>query len=68
MKRRALLHMVVASFAVLLSGESLAKGRSGGGGSKKSGGSNYRSAKSGKYVKKGYAEKNRNTTVKEKRK
>jgi len=28
---------------------------------------NYRSAKSGRYVKKGYADKNKNTTVREKR-
>jgi hypothetical protein len=46
----------------LSAGPALAK-KAGSGASK----ADYRSAKSGKYVKKGYAEKNKNTTVREER-
>lgn len=44
-----------------------ASAKNSGGGAGKSGGSSYRSAKSGQYVKKDYADKHKSTTVKEKR-
>jgi hypothetical protein len=62
----------ITCLALVASGQSLAGGKSGGkssrGKNSKSAGSDYRSAKSGQYVKKNYADKNKSTTVKEARK
>ena len=62
---------IVSSIALIASGSALAKGKGGGGsksGAGKSTSADYRSAKSGKYVKKGYADKNKDTAVREARK
>ncbi len=72
MKRRTILLTLAVLSAVMANGKVHAKGRGGSGSrgrSSKSGrSSNYRSAKSGRYIKKGYANKHPSTTVKEKRK
>ena len=66
MRFKTLLVIAASSLALAASGAALAKGK--GKGASQSAGADYRSAKSGKYVKKGYAEKNKDTTVREKRK
>ncbi len=69
MRRRSFLQALAGVFALLPITEAVAKGGRGGAKSSRSGGaSSYRSAKTGRYVKKSYADKNRNTTVKERRK
>ena len=60
MKVKFLKTLILALTLSFGAGPTLAK-KSGGGTSK----ADYRSAKSGKYVKKGYAEKNKGTTVRE---
>ena len=65
MNTKQAVSMAIAIALVLSTGTALA-GKKGSGGSKASKG-DYRSAKSGQYVKKGYAEKNKNTTVREER-
>lgn len=71
MRRRALLLLLTAMSAVMAGGQVFAKGRNGSGSrarSNKSGGrTSYRSAKSGRYIKKSYANKHPSTTVKERR-
>lgn len=65
MNTKQAVSMAVAIALALSAGAAFA-GKKGSGGSKASKG-DYRSAKSGQYVKKGYAEKNRNTTLREER-
>jgi hypothetical protein len=61
--KTTVMKVIVLGIALGLStGPALAK-KAGSGASK----GDYRSAKSGKYVKKSYAEKNKNTTVREER-
>lgn len=65
---------ILASLLLATSGYSVAGGKSSSGSkstngaSSKSANADYRSAKSGQYVTKGYADKNKDTTVKENRK
>ena len=63
MNTKQAVSMAVAIALAFSAGAALA-GKKGSGGSKASKG-DYRSAKSGQYVKKGYADKNKNTTVRE---
>ena len=65
MNTKQAVSMAVTIALVFSAGIALA-GKKGSDESKASKG-DYRSAKSGKYVKKGYAEKNKNTTVREER-
>ena len=65
MNTKQVVSMAVAIAFALSAGAALA-GKKGSGGAKASKG-DYRSAKSGQYVKKGYAKKNKNTTVREER-
>lgn len=74
MNLRAISIAIVSCIALSATGAALAGGKgggsskSGGGKSSKSAGADYRSAKSGQYVKKDYADKNKDTTVREGRK
>lgn len=65
MNTKQAVSMAIAIALALSAGAALA-GKKGSGGSKASKG-DYRSAKSGQYVKKRYAGKNKNTTVREER-
>ncbi len=58
-----LMAAIVVGIAVCISASPASAKKAGSGASK----ADYRSAKSGKYVKKGYAEKNKDTTVREER-
>jgi len=67
MNRRSFLGMITIFPIAIAGSQASAKGKSSG--PKNLGGSsNYRSAKSGQYVKKNYADKNPSTTVKERKK
>jgi hypothetical protein len=67
MDARQILTVMAASVALTVCGAAGAKGKGGGAAPAKSAGADYRSAKSGRYVKKDYAEKNKDTTVRESR-
>lgn len=58
-----ILALAIVSTALLFQNTAYAR-KSGGG---KSAGANYRSAKSGQYVKQTYAQRNQNTTVRERK-
>ena len=62
--KTSLVRIVALSVALSVSAAPTLAKKAGSGASK----ADYRSAKSGKYVKKGYAEKNKDTTVREERK
>lgn len=74
MNLRATSIAIVSCIALSATGTAVAGGKgggsskSGGGKSSKSAGADYRNAKSGQYVKKDYADKNKDTTVREGRK
>jgi hypothetical protein len=59
---------LISAVAVGLAAHGVAQAGKGSGGASKGSKADYRSAKSGKYVKKDYADKNKDTTVREERK
>ena len=65
MSKKLQLAISMAMALALASGTAVAGGK--GSGSSKAPKGDYRSAKSGQYVKKGYAEKHKSTTVREER-
>jgi hypothetical protein len=67
MKARSVL-VAASALALAVGGHNVAHAAKRGGGSSKDSKADYRSAESGKYVKKDYAEKNKKTTVREERK
>jgi hypothetical protein len=65
MSKKLQLAISVAMALAMASGTAIAGGK--GSSSSKASKGDYRSAKSGQYVKKGYAEKHKSTTVREER-